>query len=84
MRWTAATGGSAYFGSPGCLMALWNDLSPMPPFVLLPAVRPLPPPAPWSGTAADWEEWRRATRVLLQRVHPVPVIRGWVRDITAC
>ena len=54
MRWTAATGGSASFGSPGCLMALWNTLSPMPPFVLLPAFRPLPPPAPWSATEADW------------------------------
>ena len=83
MRWKATTGGSDSFGSLGCLMALWNALSHMPLFVLLPAFRPLPPPVPWSGTEADWDEWRRATRVLLQRVHPVPVIRGWVREITA-
>ena len=83
MRWTAATVGSASFGSPGGLMVLWNALSSMPPFVLLPAFRPLPPKAPWSGTEADWEECRRATRVLLQRLHPVPVVRGWVREITA-
>ena len=35
------------------------------------------------GDGDDWEEWLRATCVLLQRVHPVPVIRGWVREITA-
>ena len=55
----------------------------MPPFFLLPTFRPLPPPAPWSGTETDREEWRGATRVLLQRVHLVPVIRDWVREITA-
>ena len=67
----------------GYFWPLWDALSSMPPSVLLPAFRPLPPPAPWSGTEADWEEWRRAMRVLLQRMHPVPVIRGWVREITA-
>ena len=63
----------------GCFWPLWDTLSSMPPPVLLPAFRPLPPPAPWSGTEAAWEEWRRA----LQRMHSVPVVRGYVRKITA-
>ena len=72
-----------WLGTVGLLWPLWHALSFMPPPVLLPAYRPLPPPAPWPGTEADWEEWRRAMRVLLQRMHPVPVVRGWVQEITA-
>ena len=71
-------------GSCGWLGAevIVDAFSTMPPSVLLPAYRPMPPPAPWSGTEADWEKWRRAMRVLLQRVHPVPVIRGLFPEIT--
>ena len=54
----------------------------MPVAVLLPASRPLPPPAPWSGSEAHWAEWRTAMDVLGHLVHPVPVIRRWVREIT--
>ena len=64
----------------GLLLALCLPLFCCPLFGRCP---PPPPPVPWSGTEAHWEEWWRAMHVLLQRVHPVHVIRGWVREITA-
>ena len=59
----------------------------MPRPVALPCFHPLPPPAPAHmgrrRRQRDWGRWEADRQRGIARAHPVPVLRGWARALTA-
>ena len=59
----------------------------MPRPVVLPCFHPLPPPAPAHmgrrRRQRDWGRWEEDRLRGIARAHPVPVLRGWARELTA-
>ena len=59
----------------------------MPRPVVLPCFHPLPPPAPSHmgrrRRQRDWGRWEEDRLRGIARAHPVPVLRGWARELTA-
>ena len=58
----------------------------MPRAVVLPCFHPLPPPAPSHmgrrRRQHDWGLWGEDRLRGIGRAHPVPVLRGWARELT--
>ena len=67
-----------------CLSFLF-ELMPRP--VALSCFHPLPPPAPTHmgrrRRQRDWGRWEEDRQRGIARAHPVPVLRGWARALTA-
>ena len=56
----------------------------VPPHVLLPIFRPMPPAARVGDSPELWATWEMAVRALQVCEDPVVVVRLWVRDLVAC
>ena len=54
---------------------------------MLPCFHPLPPPAPSHmgrrRRQHDWGRWEEDRLRGIARAHPVPILRGWARELTA-
>ena len=69
------------------VFALPQSLSLMPRPVVLPCFHPLPPPPPSHmgrrRRQHDWGRWEEDRLRGITRAHPVQILRGWVRELTA-